>query len=63
MTLMKILHIAGARPNYIKIAPVMSEMNHHPDLFSQVLVHTGQHYDGNMSSVFFNDLSMRETPG
>ncbi len=58
-TFMKILHVVGARPNYMKIAPVMSEMNHHPGPFSQVLFHTGQHCDENTSSVFFNDLSMR----
>ena len=45
--------IAGARPNFMKIAPIMREMAKSPGVFDQVLVHTGQHYDPNMSEVFF----------
>lgn len=55
---MKILHIVGARPNYMKIAPLMSEISLHPEYFSQALIHTGQHYDTAMSDVFFSDLEM-----
>ena len=55
---MKILHVVGARPNFIKIAPIMEEMNRYPDRFEQVLVHTGQHYDDEMSQVFFDDLDI-----
>ncbi|MBN1179248.1 MAG: UDP-N-acetylglucosamine 2-epimerase (non-hydrolyzing) [Anaerolineae bacterium] len=55
---MKILHIVGARPNFIKIAPIMDEMARYPDRFEQVLVHTGQHYDDAMSRVFFDDLDI-----
>lgn len=40
--------VAGARPNFMKIAPIMRAINKHPQLES-VLVHTGQHYDKNMS--------------
>jgi UDP-N-acetylglucosamine 2-epimerase (non-hydrolysing) len=55
---MKILHVVGARPNFMKTAPVMTEMARYPDMFQQVLVHTGQHYDYNMSQIFFEDLAM-----
>ncbi len=41
----KILHIVGARPNFMKIAPIMAEMARYTDRFEQVLVHTGQHYN------------------
>ena len=55
---MKILHVVGARPNFMKIAPIMREMAKYPDEFEQILVHTGQHYDANMSQVFFDELDM-----
>ncbi len=55
---MKILHVVGARPNFMKIAPIMREMSKFPENFRQVLVHTGQHYDENMSRVFFEDLDL-----
>jgi UDP-N-acetylglucosamine 2-epimerase (non-hydrolysing) len=54
----KILHVVGARPNFIKIAPIVAEMARHPSCFEQVLVHTGQHYDKKMSRVFFDDLDL-----
>lgn len=54
----RILHVVGARPNYMKIAPIMREMAKHPGEFEQILVHTGQHFDANMSQVFFDDLEM-----
>ena len=52
------MHIVGARPNFPKVAPIMAEMARHPDRFRQALVHTGQHYDYNMSQVFFEQLEM-----
>ena len=55
---MKIIHVVGARPNFMKIAPIMSEVAQQPDTFEQILVHTGQHYDANMSKVFFEDLGL-----
>ncbi len=55
---MKILHIVGARPNFMKIAPLLREMDRHPDIFKQVLLHTGQHYDAQMSQVFFDELGL-----
>jgi UDP-N-acetylglucosamine 2-epimerase (non-hydrolysing) len=54
---MKILSIAGARPNFVKVAPLVKEIGRHPDLTS-VLVHTGQHYDHTMSQTFFDDLEI-----
>lgn len=54
----KIVHIVGARPNFMKIAPIMRVMSEYPKSFEQVLVHTGQHYDENMSKVFFEELEL-----
>lgn len=54
---MKILNIVGARPNFIKIAPLMREMLRHPDI-TPILVHTGQHYDVVMAQQFFTDLEI-----
>jgi UDP-N-acetylglucosamine 2-epimerase (non-hydrolysing) len=56
----KILHVVGARPNFMKIAPLYREMAAQPDVFEQILVHTGQHYDAQMSDVFFRDLEIPE---
>jgi len=53
---MKVLLVAGARPNFMKVAPVLFALRragHHP-----VLVHTGQHYDARMSDTFFRDLEL-----
>jgi UDP-N-acetylglucosamine 2-epimerase (non-hydrolysing) len=57
---LKILHVVGARPNFMKTAPIMAAMHRHPDRFEQSLVHTGQHYDYEMSEVFFGDLGLPE---
>ena len=54
---MKILNVVGARPNFMKIAPLMEEMGNCSDL-SPVLVHTGQHYDEVMSHLFFVALGI-----
>jgi UDP-N-acetylglucosamine 2-epimerase (non-hydrolysing) len=42
----------------MKTAPIMAQMARFPDTFQQILIHTGQHYDYNMSKVFFDDLDM-----
>jgi UDP-N-acetylglucosamine 2-epimerase (non-hydrolysing) len=55
---MKIIHVVGARPNFMKIAPIMTEMAASSDIFEQALVHTGQHYDDEMSRVFFDELGI-----
>jgi UDP-N-acetylglucosamine 2-epimerase (non-hydrolysing) len=54
---MKILNVVGARPNFMKIAPIVEEMKKTPEL-NGILVHTGQHYDDGMSDVFFRDLGI-----
>ncbi len=54
---MKVLHVVGARPNFMKVAPVMAAFAHR-DGVRQTLVHTGQHYDPGMSDVFFEQLSI-----
>ncbi|MBN2144941.1 MAG: UDP-N-acetylglucosamine 2-epimerase (non-hydrolyzing) [Candidatus Aureabacteria bacterium] len=54
----KILVIAGARPNFMKIAPLLREFRKYKTRFRVNLVHTGQHYDSRMSDVFFRDLGM-----
>jgi UDP-N-acetylglucosamine 2-epimerase (non-hydrolysing) len=54
----RILHVVGARPNFMKIAPIMLEISRYPNDFKQTLVHTGQHYDSDMSRVFFDELGL-----
>lgn len=53
----KIILVVGARPNFMKIAPVMHELQKNPVL-QPVLVHTGQHYDAQMSGRFFEELNI-----
>lgn len=55
----KLLNICGARPNFMKIAPLMRAYREHGGL-EAVLVHTGQHYDANMSDLFFRQLGIPE---
>jgi UDP-N-acetylglucosamine 2-epimerase (non-hydrolysing) len=60
---MKIVLVAGARPNFMKIAPILKAIRAHNDgkpgqLIEPLLVHTGQHYDYEMSKVFFEDLEL-----
>src|SRR3989454_7105822 len=54
---MKVLNVVGARPNFMKIAPIVEQMKEMADL-TGILVHTGQHYDEGMSDVFFRDLGI-----
>jgi len=53
----KVLHIVSARPNFMKVAPVMNALKTREHIV-QTLVHTGQHYDANMSDVFFGQLGI-----
>jgi UDP-N-acetylglucosamine 2-epimerase (non-hydrolysing) len=54
---LKILNVVGARPNLMKMAPLTAEMAHHAEI-EQILLHTGQHYDDNMSRIFFDELGL-----
>lgn len=57
-TLRHLVLVAGARPNFMKIAPVVQVLRQRPELFAWSLVHTGQHYDEKMSGVFFEQLGL-----
>ncbi|MBK5188202.1 MAG: UDP-N-acetylglucosamine 2-epimerase (non-hydrolyzing) [Gemmatimonadaceae bacterium] len=57
---MKVLHVVGARPNFMKTAALMHAMTNEGGAFQQFLVHTGQHYDRAMSDVFFEELGLPE---
>jgi UDP-N-acetylglucosamine 2-epimerase (non-hydrolysing) len=54
----RIASIAGARPNFMKIAPIVAALRRRPESFESMLVHTGQHYDEKMSQVFFDELGI-----
>jgi len=54
---MHILHVVGARPNLMKVAPVLGALKQYSQI-KQTLIHTGQHYDTNMSDVFFQQLEI-----
>jgi UDP-N-acetylglucosamine 2-epimerase (non-hydrolysing) len=53
----RIINIVGARPNLPKIAPLIREMQRHPEI-EPLLVHTGQHYDENLSNIFFRQMGI-----
>src|SRR5438876_12345024 len=54
---MRIASVVGARPNFVKIAPLLREMRRHRQI-TPVLVHTGQHYDEATSEQLFRDLQI-----
>ncbi|RPI42469.1 MAG: UDP-N-acetylglucosamine 2-epimerase (non-hydrolyzing) [Betaproteobacteria bacterium] len=56
----KIALVAGARPNFMKIAPIMRALEPYAASMQGLLIHTGQHYDPEMSDVFFADLGIRK---
>jgi UDP-N-acetylglucosamine 2-epimerase (non-hydrolysing) len=53
----RVMLVAGARPNFMKVAPIMAALRRRADI-EQLLVHTGQHYDRNLSAVFFEELDL-----
>jgi UDP-N-acetylglucosamine 2-epimerase (non-hydrolysing) len=57
MTPIRSLIVAGARPNFMKVAPVYRALSRRPR-FEALLVHTGQHYDRNLSDTFFEELGL-----
>lgn len=58
--MLKVINVAGARPNFMKVAPIVAAMKRRSDEFQSVLVHTGQHYDAALSEAFFRDLEIPE---
>jgi UDP-N-acetylglucosamine 2-epimerase (non-hydrolysing) len=56
---MHIIHVVGARPNFMKVAPVMAALSRRRGI-AQTLVHTGQHYEVEMSEIFFQQLGIAE---
>lgn len=55
---MKIIHVVGARPNFMKMAPVFNAIKKYK--IQQKIVHTGQHYSDNMSEIFFQELKIKK---
>jgi UDP-N-acetylglucosamine 2-epimerase (non-hydrolysing) len=53
-----VLSVVGARPNFMKVAPIVAEMRQADGAFTSTLVHTGQHYDAQLSRVFFDELGI-----
>lgn len=56
--MLKIINVVGARPNFMKVAPLVAVMKQRPEAFQPLVVHTGQHYDAAMSDAFFQDLDL-----
>ena len=56
---MKVITVLGARPQFIKASTVSKELAKHSDV-EEVMVHTGQHFDKNMSNIFFNQMGIKE---
>lgn len=54
----KIISVVGARPNFMKVAPLHRSLKKYKDKIRHLICHTGQHYDGKMSKIFFEDLDL-----
>lgn len=57
---LKVISVVGARPNFMKVAPIHRAFARYSDSVEHHIVHTGQHYDAAMSDAFFRDLEMPE---
>jgi UDP-N-acetylglucosamine 2-epimerase (non-hydrolysing) len=55
---LRALSVVGTRPNFMKIAPIAADLRRRGDRFDHVLVHTGQHYDDEMSTIFLEELGI-----
>src|SRR5205085_2132930 len=58
--MLKVINVVGARPNFMKVAPIVEAMRRRASEFAPVVLHTGQHYDERMSAAFFRDLGLPE---
>src|SRR6266404_5953265 len=58
LNMLKIINVVGARPNFMKVAPLVEAMKRQSAQFAPLVVHTGQHYDSLMSDLFFRDLDL-----
>ncbi len=58
--MLKVINVVGARPNFMKVAPIVEELKRREREFAPLVVHTGQHYDAGMSDAFFRDLELPE---
>ena len=58
--MLKVINVVGARPNFMKVAPIVEAMKRREREFAPLLVHTGQHYDEMMSDAFLRDLDLPE---
>ena len=56
--MIRVISVVGARPNFMKVAPIHRAFQQATDMFTHSIVHTGQHYDATMSDAFFQDLDM-----
>jgi len=56
--MLKVINVVGARPNFMKVAPIVEAMKRREREFTPLVVHTGQHYDAAMSDTFFSDLDL-----
>jgi UDP-N-acetylglucosamine 2-epimerase (non-hydrolysing) len=57
----KIISIVGARPNFMKVAPIHKAFQEYQDKVQHLICHTGQHFDEKMSEVFFRQLELTQT--
>ena len=58
--MLKVINVVGARPNFMKVAPIVEAMKRRKHEFAPLILHTGQHYDEQMSDAFFRDLGLPE---